>query len=131
MKKILLVDDDASVLQLLARFLSQHGYQLVAASDAAAATQVARREKPALVILDLGIPAGGGNVVLERLGHLMSTLSTPVIILSGYVSEEARKSAIALGVVDFIEKPCDLHKLLAAVRRNLGEIDAAVEEATR
>ena len=81
-KKILIVDDDEYLLLGLAAKLKANGYAVVSAMDGVAAVAVARQETPDLIILDLGLPAGDGFLVLERLRAMTDLLATPVIVLS-------------------------------------------------
>ena len=79
-KKVLIIDDDHDMAFVLAKLLGRKGYQVVSAHDAAQGIALARREQPALVILDLGLPAGGGLFVLEDLRRTPETARLPVII---------------------------------------------------
>ena len=81
-KKILIVDDDQHLVLSLAARLRGNGYKVVSATDAISAITVSRKESPDLVILDLGLPAGDGFVVLERLRDIADLMATPVIVLS-------------------------------------------------
>jgi DNA-binding response OmpR family regulator len=81
-KKILIVDDDPHLVIGLAAKLKASGYVVVSAMDGVAAVAVARQELPDLIILDLGLPAGDGFLVLERLKAMTDLMATPVIVLS-------------------------------------------------
>jgi DNA-binding response OmpR family regulator len=82
---------------------------------------VARREVPDLVILDLGLPAGDGFLVLERLRGLTDLVATPVIVLSARDPADNKKRALDAGAVAFFQKPPDNHEFLTAIRQALGE----------
>ena len=66
-KKLLLIEDDKDTVRAMAVRLKSQGYDLVVASDAISAISTARKEKPDLIILDLGLPGGDGFVVMQRL----------------------------------------------------------------
>jgi two-component system KDP operon response regulator KdpE len=83
--KILIIDDDQPLLLGLTARLKANGYSVVCATDAVSAVAVARKEVPDLVILDLGLPAGDGFLVLERLRGLTDLVATPVIVLSARI----------------------------------------------
>ena len=120
-KKILIIDDDQHLLLGLATRLKANGYGVVSATDAISAIAVARREAPDLVILDLGLPAGDGFVVLERMRSLADLVATPVIVLSAADPADNERRALEAGAVAFFQKPPDNHEFLAAIRKALGE----------
>ena len=123
-KKIQIVDDDQDLLRGLMPRLKANGYDVVTATDAIAAIGVARKEAPDLVILDLGLPAGDGFMVLERMKDLPDLAATPVIVLSARDPAENEKRALDAGAVAFFQKPPDNHEFLTAIRQALGETTA-------
>jgi DNA-binding response OmpR family regulator len=120
-KKILIVDDDEHLLVGLTARLKANGYAVVWASDAVAAISVARKEAPDLVILDLGLPAGTGLLVLERMRGLSDLVAIPVIVLSARDPANNKKRALDAGAAAYFQKPPDNHEFLMAIRRALGE----------
>jgi DNA-binding response OmpR family regulator len=120
-KKILIVDDDQHLLLGLTARLKTNGYAVVWAGDAVAAISVARKEAPDLVILDLGLPAGDGFLVLDRMRALSELVAFPVIVLSARDPADNRKRALDAGASAYFQKPPDNHEFLMAVRRALGE----------
>jgi len=114
--KILIVDDDQKFIRALTTFLVGHGYQVIIAYDATYATQYATREDLALVMLDLGLPGGGGLFVLENLRRIPKTICLPILISSANVNTETEKKARELGANDFIHKPYDLEQLLGKIK---------------
>ncbi len=119
--KILVVDDDKDIQRLLALRLGEAGYETVFASDGVSAISSARRQHPDLIVLDLGLPAGDGFTVLERL-HAMPALSMiPVVVASARDPLLFRERALASGARSFVEKPFKVEKLIAAVNAALGE----------
>lgn len=117
---ILIVDDDADVRELLNNRLRQQNYETAYAADAISAISVARRENPSLIILDLGLPAGEGYVVIERLKAIPSLGWVPIIVVSGRADETSRQRALAAGAKAYIEKPFGAETVLEAVERELG-----------
>jgi DNA-binding response OmpR family regulator len=120
-KKILIVDDDPHLLLGLTAKLKANGYRVMCATDALAAITVARKEAPDLVILDLGLPAGDGFLVLERMRSLADLVATPVIVLSARDPADNKKRALAAGAVAFFQKPPDSYEFLTEIRQALGE----------
>lgn len=112
-RKILVIEDDQSVALMLGTALRLAGYEVVTAPDAVVALSVARQERPDLILLDLGLPGGGGMVVLERLRGLMATAITPVIVISG--NDVTEKEILEAGAQGFLAKPVTADKLVAAV----------------
>jgi len=120
-KKIQIVDDDQDLLRGLTTRLKANGYDVVTAADAISAIGVARNEAPDLVILDLGLPAGDGFLVLERMKGLPDLVAIPVIVLSARDPTGNKKRALEAGAIAFFQKPADNHEFLTAIRHALGE----------
>ncbi len=119
-KKILIVEDDNLQLTALARRLKTEGFEIVAARDGLTAISTARKEQPDLIVLDLGLPAGDGFVVLQRLGMLINTGTIPVIVLSARTPIGNRDAALKAGAIAYIHKPVDVPVLLKAINEALG-----------
>jgi DNA-binding response OmpR family regulator len=120
-KKILIIDDDQPLLLGLSARLKANGYGVVSAMDGISAIAVARKEAPDLIILDLGLPAGDGFLVLERMKGLADLGSIPVIVLSARDPAGNEKRVLDAGAVAFFQKPPDNHEFMAAIRQALGE----------
>lgn len=120
-KKILIVDDDADIRSLLNDVLRRAGYDTAFAEDAISAISVARRESPDLILLNLGLPAGEGYVVMERLRGIASLGWVPVVVVSARDAAQFRNRALEEGARAFVEKPIDMTELLRVVQRELGE----------
>jgi two-component system KDP operon response regulator KdpE len=120
-KKILIVDDDEHLLIGLAAKLKANGYAVVSAADGVGAVAVARREAPDLILLDLGLPAGDGFLLLERLKALTDILAIPVIVLSARDPSTNKQRALKAGAVAFFQKPPDNREFMSAIRHALGE----------
>ena len=118
--KVLVVEDDADIRQLLDAELRAAGFETAFARDAVTAIMVARKESPSLVVLDLGLPGGDGFVVMDRLKALNSLEHVPVVVVTARTAPEARERAVASGAVAFFDKPFDGDELIAEVSRILG-----------
>ena len=119
-KKILIVDDNEDVAKGLRILFRAHDYATVMASDAVSAVSEARKENPDLIVLDLGLPAGDGYLVMERLSNIESLASIPVIVFTA--GEEATHKQLALdaGAKAFFQKPVDHAVLLNTIEEILG-----------
>jgi DNA-binding response OmpR family regulator len=127
-KKILIVDDDPDVLQGLNVRLKANHYDTFFALDAISAMAEARKQEPDLIILDLGLPAGDGFVVMERLRAFPALAVIPVIVVSARDARANGERAIKAGAKAFLQKPVDNDKLLTFIRKALGESDEKEEK---
>jgi DNA-binding response OmpR family regulator len=119
-KKVLVVDDDMDFLRGLVIRLKTSGYEVLCARDGMQAIGVARRERPDLLLLDIGLPAGDGYVVMDRL-KMLTGGTTPIIVLSAKDPATHREKALAAGASVFLHKPVENHVLLSMMRQLLGE----------
>jgi DNA-binding response OmpR family regulator len=118
-QKVLVVEDNKEHLLAMAVKLKALGYEVVGAGDGATAMMVAKRERPDAVLLDLGLPAGDGFVVLKRLRALLPTMNIPVIIVTARPPAVNRALAIDQGAVAFLQKPVKTEELMGALRKGL------------
>jgi DNA-binding response OmpR family regulator len=118
--KILVVEDDQDIRQLLHLQLTAAGYDTAFARDAATALAVARKESPNAIILDLGLPAGDGFVVMQRLRSLPEFEMVPIVVITARDASEGEK-AVELGARRYFQKPFDADELLAEIRQALGQ----------
>jgi DNA-binding response OmpR family regulator len=123
--KILIVDDDADHRLGLNLRLRANNYATAFAADALQAVSTARRERPDVVLLDIGLPGGDGFVVMDRFRRNADLGAIPVIVLTGRDPASHRERAIEAGAVAFFQKPADNAELLASIRLALGEPTAA------
>jgi DNA-binding response OmpR family regulator len=120
-KKILVVDDDPDVrLGLHVRLKANH-YDVSFAADGMASIAEARKHMPDLIILDLGLPAGDGFSVMERLKANDTLSLIPVIVVSARDRNANMDRALKAGANAFLQKPVDNAELLAVIRQVLGE----------
>ena len=100
--------------------LRANNYEVTTASDGYAAIAAAQKERPALIILDLGLPVGDGFVVLDRLQNSDALAGIPVIVLSARDPQNNEEKALKAGAAAFFQKPADNDELLNVIRVSLG-----------
>jgi two-component system, OmpR family, KDP operon response regulator KdpE len=118
--KILVVDDDPDLVRALRLRLRANNYEVATASDGYSAIASAQKERPALIILDLGLPVGDGFVVLDRLQSSDALCGVPVIVLSARDPQANEERALRAGAAAFFQKPADNDELMNVIRVNLG-----------
>ena len=104
-QKILIVDDDPDLRQALRVRLRASHYETVNAADGYSAIAQAYKERPDLIILDLGLPAGDGFVVLDRLQRDDKLSTIPVVVLTAQDPQSSEGRALGLGAAAFFQKP--------------------------
>jgi two-component system phosphate regulon response regulator PhoB len=117
--KILVVDDEADVNDMLALNLRGAGFQVVAVADGAAALAKARSEAPSLIILDLMLPQMSGLEVCKVLKSEAGTRHIPVIMLTSKAEEVDKIVGLELGADDYVTKPFSPRELILRVNRSL------------
>lgn len=117
--RILVADDEPEIVRSLTLRLNAAGYDVSSAMDGLSATKKAIEEQPELIILDIGMPAGNGHVVVERLRNIGETAHIPIIYLTARSSQEDYRQAREGGVCKFITKPFDAEVLLAAIESQI------------
>jgi two-component system, NtrC family, nitrogen regulation response regulator NtrX len=128
--RILVVDDEADIRSLLEEILSEEGYEVASAANAAQAREKRVAEAPDLVLLDIWMPDADGISLLREWSKTESIKPCPVVMMSGHGTVETAVEATRLGAFDFIEKPVSLAKLLRTVERAL-ESGRVAGRATR
>ena len=121
MTKILVVDDEQGVLDLLVDNLSGDGYDVITATNGASALVLIYRERPDVVLLDLMIPVVNGYEVLRELRRNPTTKKLPVILLTAVSPAEGEQAAIQLGANHYMTKPWKVGSILQVIRDALGE----------
>jgi DNA-binding response OmpR family regulator len=116
-RRILVVDDDAEIIDTVQFALKQKGYEVLIARDGNQGLAMAEKDQPDLVVLDMMMPKRSGFLVLEKL----KTLGTEVKVIMITANEGSRHKAYAemLGVHDYLRKPFAMDKLLECVERLL------------
>jgi two-component system KDP operon response regulator KdpE len=110
---ILVVDDEVEIRRFLRISLMAHGYQVIEASRGAAAIAAVSRDRPSLVILDLGLPDRDGVDVIR---DLREWSAVPVLVLSVREDEKQKVAALEAGANDYVTKPFGIAELIARVR---------------
>lgn len=124
MSRLLLVDDEAPLRQLLGEYLARAGYDIVSAADGATALRIAREELPDLVVLDIKMPGTDGWRALEQ---LRAFTQVPVIMLTALSDEPYVLRGFALGADDYVPKPFSFAQLEARIRRLLERVQQPAE----
>ena len=117
--KILVIDDDKTFTAMAASLLRSAGYSPVVAFDAMQGFMFAQRESPALILLDLSMPAGGGMQLLDKLRDSRKTQNVPVIVVTGTGGPAVEADTKAKGVIAVITKPVDSKALIEQVKQAL------------
>src|SRR6202030_1739767 len=128
-RKILVVDDEAVLVETIAYNLEQAGYAVVTAADGASALEAAQREKPDLIILDLMLPEMDGLEVCRQLRREGNTATTPIMMLTAKSEEIDKVVGLEVGADDYVTKPFGRRELLARVRALLRRADYAPANA--
>jgi len=116
-KKILIIEDENELAFSLSSLLKSQGYSTIIANDGLYGTSQLQKEKVDLVILDLGLPAGGGFFVLENLKRSVYTNDIPVIVLTAQQGEGLRDKVHGMGAQAFLNKPFNPEELLDCIDR--------------
>ena len=115
MPKILYVEDNEDNVYMLRRRLAKHGYEMIVAQDGAKGVEAAIREKPDLILMDLGLPVLSGWDATQQLKQSAQTKLIPIIALSAHALDGEREKALAAGCDEFETKPIDLPRLLEKI----------------
>ena len=118
--RILVVDDEADIRELVREILTEEGYEVEVASSAAEAKAACAAQAPDLVLLDIWMPDSDGISLLREWQNNHS-LTAPIVMMSGHGSVETAVEATRLGAVDYVAKPLSLAKLLHTLQAALAE----------
>ena len=125
--RVLIVEDDQTLREVLKYNLSKEGYEVLAAQDGVQALETARSHKPDLVILDIMLPRLTGDEVCRI---LRNEGTVPILMLTARTEEIDKVVSLELGADDYMTKPFSMRELLARVRAMLRRADMARREAT-
>ncbi len=115
-KTILIVDDEAPIVDILRINLKKNGYKVLEAYDGEAAVKIALEEDPDLILLDVMLPKMDGFTVCRK---LRERINTPIVMITAREAEEDKVLGLAIGADDYITKPFSIKELLARVQANL------------
>ena len=112
-KKIVVIDDEPSVQDVVRAYLEKDGYHVFVAGNASDGLSLAERIKPGLVVLDLMLPDRSGEEVCRE---VRQRSDVPILMLTAKASEDERVNGLALGADDYLTKPFSPRELVARVR---------------
>jgi len=118
-KRVMIIDDEKSAVDLLKHRLESEGYQVLALLDAKGIIAELNRFTPDIIILDLLMPEYGGLDACEMLNKDPIGLSVPIIVVSGLNKDADKKKAYSLGIVEYFVKPVEMDILLAAIKKHI------------
>jgi len=117
MKKILIVDDEAGIVQEIKEFLEEEGYEVYTADTAKAGIKLIEEVRPDVVLIDVKLPDASGNEVLRACKE--KSPKTKTIMVTGYVDQNMMDEAERIGRDSFLQKPFDLVKITEEIERLL------------
>jgi two-component system, cell cycle response regulator DivK len=126
--KILVVEDEAMVRDMISRRLAVEGYQVVSAADGARGVAMARAELPDLILMDMGLPVLNGWQATHRIKTRPETSTTPIIALTAYALAEDKANCLAAGCDEYETKPIDFPRLLVKMRTLLDRVGSPPTE---
>ena len=124
MHKILVVEDERDIADLIGFNLQRNGYEVLKAHDGISGTEMALKERPALIILDLMLPGRDGYGVFRELRRDSRTVNTPVIMLTARAQTEDRIQGLEVGADDYLTKPFSPKELMLRVQAILKRSEA-------
>ena len=120
MTKVLLVEDNEMNRDILSRRLKRRGYVVVFAADGAQGLEMARSEKPDIILMDMSLPVMDGWEATRRVKSDDAMRNVPVIALTAHTMSGDREKALAAGCDDYDTKPVELDRLIGKIERLLG-----------
>lgn len=129
-EKILVVDDEEHILELISFNLTNNGYKVIKASNGIDAVKIAVEEKPKLILLDLMIPGKDGYDVCREVRSNSEIRNTPIIMLTAKSEELDKILGLELGADDYITKPFSVRELLARVKAVLRRFSVVEPESS-
>ena len=120
--RVLIVDDEPNIIGTVAPLLRAHGYDVLSAMNGRAALDAVERDKPDVIVLDLGLPDMPG---IEVCRHVRSSSSVPILVLSAREAEHDKVAALDAGADDYVTKPFGAQELLARIRVALRRVDSS------
>lgn len=117
--RILIIDDDVALVEMLKTFLEEYDYQVEGVYSGYEGIQRAQQERPDLILLDIRLPDIDGYAVAQQLHNLVRTRTIPIIFLTELRDRGARLQGLRLGADDYIAKPFDLEELRLRIRNAL------------
>ncbi|MEK7992326.1 MAG: response regulator transcription factor [Planctomycetota bacterium] len=116
--RVLVIDDEASVRQVIERYLAAQGFSVVSLGDAETALKLLATEKFDAILLDNNLP---GIMGIAALARIVGLTKAPVIAITGFPDEETRKDLLLIGARAFMAKPLDMEEVVAKIRELTGK----------
>ena len=130
-KRVLIIDDDKMMVTLMTSLLRKEGLQVIAAFDGMSGTMMAQKQRPDLILLDMQMPAGGGEAVWKRLAASAHTSTIPVVYVTATSTPGFAAEAEAQGAAGVIRKPFDpehfAERVMDFFKRATGQMDSITE----
>ena len=123
-KTILVVDDEESIMELLEYNLEKEGYNVLKAYDGITAVEMALKERPDLILLDVMIPKLDGISVCKKIRYYLNISTMPILMVSAKDTESDKIVGLEMGADDYITKPFQIRELMARIKANLRKADA-------
>jgi len=130
-KTILIADDDPNMVNVLGIRLIATGYNVIAAYDGIQIIELARQEKPDLIILDIKMLCKNGYSVFQDLRESVSARSIPIVFFSALPSEQAQEKATQLGADGFVSKSADPDEILTKITEILDQSESQPVKQTQ
>src|SRR5262245_40694287 len=131
MKKILVIDDEEWLREMVHLALTQKGYDVIEAANGALGIEVARKELPDLILCDVNMEKVDGYLTLSSLRNEPVTASIPFILMTGLADNAGMRHGMELGADDYLPKPVTIDALYAAVEARLRKVQAVRQEAEK
>lgn len=119
MKKVLVVEDNDNNLYLIRFILEKNGLTVIAARDGAAGVEMATKEKPDLILMDIQLPVLDGYEATKRIKASEETKDIPIIALTSYAMVGDREKALNIGCTGYIEKPINPETIMTEIEKYL------------
>lgn len=123
-KKILVVDDEESIREILTYNLEREGYIVIEAADGEEAIEKIKKEEPDLVLLDVMLPKKDGVSVCKEVRYVMGNITLPILMISAKGEETDKIIGLEIGADDYITKPFQIREVLARVKANIRKINS-------
>src|SRR5256885_9489149 len=131
MNKILIIDDEEWLREMVNLALSQKGYEVVEAANGSMGIELARKELPDLILCDVNMDKVNGYATLSSLRDQPATASIPFILMTGLADNAGMRQGMELGADDYLPKPFTIEALYAAVEARLKKTQTLREEAEK
>ena len=124
-KTILVVDDEQKIVELLEHNLRREGYNVLEANDGVTAVEIAKEQRPDLILLDIMLPRLDGLSVCKKIKNIYNV---PILMVTAKGDELDKIVGLELGADDYITKPFSVREVMARVKANLRKVEANLEE---